>query len=579
MKTKEQYLDEFSRAPLSEEDAQYVQDRNRILKTNQFDSYPSFGTGGMREVVELGTNRLNIYNIARLNYAVSKVFKEKYKDKYPLKAVIGYDSRLTSEAFANLTWNILTQNGYDVFLFRKPTPTPMVSFAVLEIGAVCGIVLTASHNPPQYNGYKVYDQDGSQIIYPMDEKIQHEFLHSKYDQLPPEIHEWLKTPDISDKLELEEQIIDSYLEHLKKEKFVSQKKKDIKILYSPLHGTGGWIFERAFSETKFTNFALLKEQSKPDGNFPHIKSPNPEDHEAYYKLIQEGKKKNYDILLATDPDADRIGCCVLHDNEYVFINGNQTGCLLLDHIARIKAFDMENPYICKTVVTTELQKKIASSYGIETKETLTGFKYIASVLKKDPANYLFGGEESFGYLPVNWIKDKDSVSSGIIISELASQVNLITALEDLYIKHGLYTEILHNIQLKADNPGIKNKIEEKLKDAHSLIGTLLGDRKVKDVIYLQNKKKNDPRKMPVTQDARMLYEQLPEAKLLQLWLEPEGRVTIRPSGTEPKIKVYVSLMHSKKQTKESLTTAKEELAKEASKIYNIFSDLLLRGTI
>ena len=279
--------------------------------------------------------------------------------------------------------------------------------------------------------------------------------------------------------------------------------------------------------------------------------------------------------MATDPDADRIGCAVLHEGNYTFLTGNQIGCLLLNFLVQKKKDSLPAPYICKTIVTTDLQRRIASHYGIETKETLTGFKYIASILEKDAQNYLFGGEESYGYLPVNWVRDKDSVSSGIALAEFADQKDLIDELDEIYLMHGLYHEALFNIKLNESSVGIIEKLKSDLRDMTFFLNQDLFGRKVIDVINL-NKGNGQAHKdfYPVTSEGKKLYDQLPEANVLQIWLEPEGRITIRPSGTEPKIKLYTSLRYSKKINKENMNDAKRELISDVKKISQQFLKLL-----
>ena len=432
--TPEQYYEKFLASPLSAaEKAQLETDKAKLTAERAFDGEPSFGTGGMRAVTGLGTNRLNLQNIGRLNLAVAAYFKK--SGASPLLAM-GYDSRLTSPEFSRLSYHVLTRAGMRVKIFKRPTPTPLLSFAVRELKADCGVVLTASHNPPQYNGYKAYGADGGQIISPVDKDIQQLFLATEYSALPANLHELAETPIPAQDL-MEEEIYAAYMARLKKEVFYQAKPKHARILYSPLHGTGGWLFEKAFKELGYGGFRVLSEQAEPDGNFPTVKSPNPEEPAAFERLLAAAAHPSTgsasgdsvagqapDLLIATDPDADRVGCMLKMENGYHFLTGNQIGSLLLESIARKKTKALAKPYICKTIVTTELQRLIADGYGIKTVETLTGFKYIAEQVAKDPENYLFGGEESFGYLPIHWVRDKDSLSSALALAELAEDENL-----------------------------------------------------------------------------------------------------------------------------------------------------------
>lgn len=574
--TPEQYFEKFLQSPLTAaEKAQLQADKAKLIAERAFDGEPAFGTGGMRAITGLGTNRLNLQNIARLNLAVAKYFKQGKAS--PLLAM-GYDSRLTSPEFSRLSYHILTQNGLRVKIFRRPTPTPLLSYAVRELGADCGVVLTASHNPPQYNGYKAYGADGGQIISPVDKDVQKLFLETGYDVLPANLHE-LAEKAIPEADLIEEEIYQSYISRLKKEIFYTNKPKRARILYSPLHGTGGWLFERAFKELGYDLFSVLPEQAKPDGNFPTVKSPNPEEPAAFERLLAAAKSaadpstgsgQAPDLLVATDPDADRVGAMLKTAAGYHFLTGNQIGSLLLESIARksVRAgHDLsprKNPYICKTIVTTELQRLIADRYGIKTVETLTGFKYIAEQVAKDPENYLFGGEESFGYLPIHWVRDKDSLSSALALAELAEDENLVQALDEIYIRHGLFHELLHSIDL-SKNPALLPETLGKLADPKAFAAKVDFGREVVDILDLRKGAAE-----PKTQACRELKQQLGEADVIQFWLKDYSRLTIRPSGTEPKIKAYLSLMGKQKPTAASLAADKEALKAEAEGILKKF---------
>lgn len=584
--TPEQCYQNFLKSPLSAaEKTQLGQDKQKLIAERAFDGEPSFGTGGMRAITGLGTNRLNIQNIGRLNLAVAEYFK---KTKSSPLLAMGYDSRLTSPEFSRLSYHILTSAGLRVKIFRRPTPTPLLSFAVRELGADCGVVLTASHNPPQYNGYKAYGADGGQIISPVDKDVQKLFLATGFEKLPANLHELAAKP-IPEADLIEEEIYQAYMSRLKKEVFYQAKPKHARILYSPLHGTGGWLFERAFKELGYTTFSVLPEQAEPDGNFPTVKSPNPEEPGAFERLLAAARASTSsatapDLLIATDPDADRVGCMLRVKNPvetqhaasqtgngYHFLTGNQIGSLLLESIARknVRAENLlpqqrKTPYICKTIVTTELQRLIADGYGIKTVETLTGFKYIAEQVARDPENYLFGGEESFGYLPVSWVRDKDSLSSALALAELAEEEDLVQALDEIYIRHGLFDERLHSIDL-SKNPALLPETLGKLADPRVFAEKVDFGRELVDVLDLRKGAAE-----PATQACRELKQQLGEADVIQFWLKDFSRLTIRPSGTEPKIKAYLSLMGKQKPTAASLATDKEALRAEAEGIMKKF---------
>jgi len=561
--TPEQYYQKFLQSPLTTaEKAELEKNKAQLIAERAFDGEPSFGTGGMRALTGLGTNRLNLQNIARLNLAVAEYFKKAKSS--PLLAM-GYDSRLSSPQFSRLSYHILIGQGMRVKIFRRPTPTPLLSFAVRELGADCGVVLTASHNPPQYNGYKAYGADGGQIISPVDKEIQQLFRAIDYAALPANLHELAEKPILEADL-IEEEIYQAYISRLKKEVFYQSKPKSARILYSPLHGTGGWLFERAFKELGYSGFSVLPEQAEPNGNFPTLKSPNPEEPAAFERLLAaaNGAAEKPDLLVATDPDADRVGAMVKTANGYHFLTGNQIGSLLLESIARKKTKSLAKPYICKTIVTTELQRLIAESHGIKTIETLTGFKYIAEQLAKDPENYLFGGEESFGYLPVHWVRDKDSLSSALALAELAEDENLVQALDQLYIRHGLFHELLHSIDL-SKNPTLLPEILGKLADPKAFAAKVDFGRELIDILDLRKGAAE-----PTTPALRELQQELGMADVIQFWLKDFSRLTIRPSGTEPKIKVYLSLMSKEKPTAASLAADKESLKAEAEGILKKF---------
>lgn len=566
--TAETYFEKFLKSPLSKtERVELVKNKTALLSGGAFSGEPAFGTGGMRAVTGLGSNRLNLQNIARLNLAVAAYFM---REKTNPLLVMAYDSRLTSPAFSRLSYHILTHAGMRVKVFKRPTPTPLLSFAVRELAADCGIVLTASHNPPQYNGYKAYGADGGQIVSPVDKEIQKLFLETPFDSLPRDIARLADAPIAADDL-IEEEIYAAYITRLTKEAFYQRKTKRGSILYSPLHGTGGWLFQRAFRELGYDKFRILPEQEKPDGTFPTVKSPNPEERAAFEYLVKAASQDIAtapDILIATDPDADRVGAMVRTKEktnaDYHFLTGNQIGSLLLESIIRKKANLLAKPFICKTIVTTELQRLIAESYRVKTVETLTGFKYIASEIAKDSDNYLFGGEESFGYLPVNWVRDKDSVSSALALTELAEDEDLVSALDALYVKHGLFHELLHSIDL-SKTPELLKATLQKLENPRNFFEKMGVQRKLVDVLDLRTGAGE-----PSTTECRTLKQNLGHADVIQFWLERHSRLTLRPSGTEPKVKVYLSLMSEIKPTHESLADDKVQLKTQAEELLKSF---------
>jgi len=567
--TQEKSYYEFEKAPLSTDDKEYLKENiHALVDKGAFDGHPKFGTGGMREIYGLGSNRLNLYNVSRLNFSLSKVIKDKLQAN--AKIIIGFDSRLSYPILSRLCFDQFTKEGHEVLIFDKPTPTPLVSFAIRYLKAHAGIILTASHNPPEYNGYKVYWNDGAQIVSPIDQLVQQEFDNLSYEKLTSEIHASANN-EIPQQALIKDEVLDAYIEKISTEPFVDTSTKLASILYSPLHGTGAYSFEKVFKAMNFINFKILSSQKEPDGNFPLVKSPNPEDKIAFELLEEQGLKSKTQILIATDPDADRVGCALYDakNNRYEYITGNQIGSLLLESMARKKTSLLKDPYICKTIVTTELQRKIANSYNCRTIETLTGFKFIAEAIEKDPKNYLFGGEESYGYLPISWVRDKDSISSALALCQLASEVDLLEALDEIYLKNGLYLETLHSIKFAAGEVHKKDLLLEKLKDPKKLFAEKIYDRDIIDILDLQENAVE-----PKSNEVKKMYHELPKSLVVQYYLQPEGRVTIRPSGTEPKVKIYISLKYHGSLNKENLGFAKKALQSEIEQTLNFVLEKL-----
>lgn len=557
--------EDYKKAPLTEQERHEIENYD-FENGSAFNALPVFGTGGMRAVVGNGANYLNRYVIARLNMALGQVISQ---EKQNANVIIGYDSRNTSVEFSRISYAVLKSFGLQVKVFKRVIPTPLVSFAIRELNADAGIVITASHNPPEYNGFKVYGNDGAQIVPPMDKKIEKLFADLSFAEIKPQVHGWAQTEVAPEDL-IEDEVMAPYLSKLKTENFVTQTEKKKPILYSPLHGTGAWVFEKVFADLGFTNFSVLESQKEPNGDFPNTKSANPEERLAFEGLVAEGVKNNIPTLIATDPDSDRVGVAVLKEGKYHFLTGNQIGALLLRSIAPTRK--NEKGYIVKTIVTTELQRMIADAYGFETIEVLTGFKYIAEILGNKPANeYIFGGEESYGYLPVSWVRDKDAISSSVAIAELAEKQDLLEILDELHKEHGVYVELLHNIHLKDFGLTVPD-IMNRLSDPASILekksqGNFIGSRKVIDILDFSKEQPS-----PETLKAKELKEKLPAASVIQYWLQPEGRITVRPSGTEPKVKIYLSMRSDIQEN--SLALTRKKLNEEAEQTLKEFLALL-----
>ncbi len=499
-----------------------------------------FGTGGLRGKLGVGTNRMNIYTVGRATQALANYLKKQFQDRAEIKVVIAHDSRINSRLFAETTANIFSNNKIKVFLFESLRPTPELSFAIRELQAQAGVVITASHNPKEYNGYKVYWEDGGQIISPHDKNIMSEMEKLSYDEIE-------FRPDDSFIQIIGKEIDQRFIEEAKKVSIlpeVVKRHKNLKIVYTPLHGTGITLMPLMMEAFGFENLIVVEEQKTPDGNFPTVKSPNPENPEALELALKKAREVNADLVLATDPDADRVGVAVKDSSgEFRLLNGNQVGSLLTYYKLSVlsdKKIIRKNSYIAKTIVTTDLIKQIADSYHIKTYETLTGFKYIADVIRKheDKEYFLLGAEESFGYLLSDFVRDKDAISSSAMIAEvtawaLSQGKTLFDLLIDIYLKYGLYYEVLLT-QIKEGKEG-----EEEIKaimDKYRNSGMLeiAGNKIVMVKDYLAGSSTD-------LTTGKVTNIELPKSNVLQFYMEDGTIISVRPSGTEPKIKYYFSL--------------------------------------
>ncbi|MCP5503136.1 MAG: phospho-sugar mutase [Leptospiraceae bacterium] len=524
-----------------------------------------FGTGGIRGVIGYGMGRMNEYTVGRVALGFCRYLLN--MSKKPV-LVISYDSRRKSTEFASVTAGIAASLGIKVKLFSKLAPTPILSFAVRHYKATGGVMITASHNPPEYNGFKAYLSDGGQLVAPDDKKI--------IDSVN-KIQDWsevklLKKSDpIYKKMvsDVEPEVFEKYKTLVFKSGIYNKKlsendRSSVKVVYSPLHGTGGEYMKGLLTAAGYSKFYFVKEQQKPDGEFPTVKYPNPEEKEALELTIKTSKAKKADIFIATDPDADRLGVGIKRpDGEYELLNGNQVGSIMCAYLAeKVKESKTKTKYhIFKTIVTTDLQENIAKKNGVACKNVLTGFKFIAEQMaaldEKKEDKFLFGGEESYGYLPVEFVRDKDSLSSALLILEILSEKkDILTYLDEVYMKYGLFMESLKSITMKGSEGQKKIVDSMEILRNTDLIGKQLGTRKVSAFIDYKNKVvKGDAKKS--------IFSGMPSSNVIQLKMEGNGRITIRPSGTEPKVKVYGSYESLQKpSSKEEITTLKESLLKE-----------------
>ena len=498
-----------------------------------------FGTGGMRGILGVGTNRMNKYTVGFATQGLANYLIKCCKQN--IKVAISFDSRNHSTEFAQIAANILAANDIQVFLFDSLRPTPELSFAVRHLQCNAGIMITASHNPKEYNGYKVYWNDGGQLVPPHDKNVINEVNKIKsLDQV-----KWDGRPDL---IRMIGKDIDNvYLTKIKRLTLNPEtvaEAKDLCIVYTPLHGTGISVVPKALSDFGFKNVHIVEEQAVTDGNFPTVKSPNPEEHAALELAIAKAKKVNADIVLATDPDADRVGIAVRCGNgDYQLFNGNQTATLLFHYVlSQTNINPLENNFfVVKTIVTTDLINQIATDYNVECFDVLTGFKYIAEKIREFEGSkqFLVGGEESYGYLIGDFVRDKDAVSACCLIAEMTAYYktiyhrSLIDQLELLYNQYQYFKEDM--VSLTEPGEAGMQAIQQRMSDLREQSPkTLCKQPVVKILDYKAQRSYNT-----ITKTSDQI--ELPVSNVLQFITSDGSKVTVRPSGTEPKIKFYFSV--------------------------------------
>lgn len=497
-----------------------------------------FGTGGLRGILGVGTNRMNKYTVGFATQGLANYLIKCFKEN--IKVAISFDSRNFSTEFAQIAANILAANEIQVYLFDSLRPTPELSFAVRHLQCNAGIMITASHNPKEYNGYKVYWNDGGQLVPPHDKNVIAEVNKIKeVDQV-----KWDGRPDLI--RSIGKDIDNVYLTLIRRlslhPEAVAAAKK-FSIVYTPLHGTGISVVPQALADFGFNNVHIVEEQAVTDGNFPTVKSPNPEEHAALELAIEKAKKVKADIVLATDPDADRVGIAVRReDGEYQLFNGNQTATLLFHYMLSQTKINLENNlFVVKTIVTTDLIDEIASDYNVECFNVLTGFKYIAEKIRQNEGKkqFLVGGEESYGYLVGDFVRDKDAVSACCLIAEMAAyymintKKSLIDVLGDLYRQYQYYKEDM--VSLTEPGEAGMQAIQQRMSDLREQYPRELGGQQV---VRVHDYKTQHTCNMLSTTDDRI---ELPVSNVLQFLTADGSKVTVRPSGTEPKIKFYFSV--------------------------------------
>ncbi|RHX86627.1 phospho-sugar mutase [Leptospira stimsonii] len=513
------------------------------LEVEAFSVPLEFGTGGMRGRLGNGIGRMNEYTVGRAALGFVSYLAKKNKKA---SIVIAYDSRRRSQEFAEVTAGIAASLGVKVVLFKEVTPTPLLSYAIRYYKASGGVVITASHNPPDYNGFKAYLADGGQLVPPDDKKIISSI---------ESISDWNQISILSPKDATYKKFVTtagkdcfaSYKKELAKAGILSSilKPKDrssLKVVYSPLHGTGGKSMKELLNGFGYKNVFLVPEQKDPDGEFPTVKFPNPEEPEAMELSRKFAISKDAHAFIATDPDADRLGIGVQNGKgNYTLLNGNQIGSIMAAYLCERYAASKKKKkkaVLVKTIVTTDLQEIIAKKNKVKYKNVLTGFKFIAQVMAKlDKSKtdfFLFGGEESFGYLPVSFVRDKDSLSSALLLLEiLTEKKDLLSYMDEIYLRYGLFQESLKSLTLEGSAG--KEKIQKSLDSLRTsdLLGKRIHQRKIVGILdYKTQTAKGSA--------SKTAFSGCPSSDVIQVILEGNAKLTIRPSGTEPKIKIYSS---------------------------------------
>ena len=497
-----------------------------------------FGTGGMRGIMGVGDNRINKYTLGKNTQGLSNYLKKQFP-KQEIKVAIAYDCRNNSKTLAKIVANVFSANDIQVYLFSDLRPTPELSFAVRHLDCQCGIVLTASHNPPEYNGYKVYWEDGGQLVPPQDKEIVAEINRLKYSEIKFEVNHNLISY-------IDKEVDEAFAKaSIKNGSFGMPQgiKNNLNIVFTSLHGTSITMVPKVLQEAGYKNVSIVKEQALPDGDFPTVKSPNPEEPEALKMAIDLAIKQNADIVVGTDPDCDRLGIAVKNTNgEYTLLNGNQA-MLIKTHFL-LEKWKKENrlngkQFVASTIVSTPMIQKIAENYKVIYKEGLTGFKWIAKMIKDFPElEHIGGGEESFGYLVGDFVRDKDAVTATLLICEIAAQTkqnggNLLSYLDELYLKYGYYQEHLISI-VKKGKKGAE-EISQMMKNFRENPYTEIAGQKV---VRIEDYQKSESRDL--VNNTNILID-IPKSNVIIFYTEDGSKIAMRPSGTEPKIKFYISV--------------------------------------
>ena len=550
----------------------YLMDNDMKELTESFYKDLEFGTGGLRGIMGEGTNRMNVYTVGAATQGLANYLKKNFAGE-TVRVAVAHDSRNNSRMFAERVADIFASNGFDVFLFDDLRPTPELSFAIRELKCHSGVVITASHNPKEYNGYKAYWNDGAQVTSPHDVNI-----IAEVEKITD--NSQVMTGAAGDRITiLGEEFDKIYLDRIKRDVQLSPesvaKYSDMKIVYTPLHGAGMRLVPASLRNFGFTNIIMVPEQAVIDGNFPTVESPNPEERKTMAMAMELGRKEGADLVLATDPDSDRIGVALRNGKgEYVLLNGNQTLALLMSYQLTRWAERGEldgKQYVVKTIVTSQMANAVAEHFGVKCYDCLTGFKYIAKIIRENEGKtkYIGGGEESFGYLAGDYVRDKDAVSACALAAEAAAWakdtmgLTLYEWLQELYVKYGFFREGLVSVVRKGKEGAEEIQrmmVDFRANPPKALAGSQVV--KVRDYKSLEETDLATGAKTPIEQDS---------SNVLQ-WITADGTiVSVRPSGTEPKIKFYFGV----KEPLASVADYDKVLAELDAKIETIKKDLKL----
>lgn len=546
-------------------------DGNETELSDAFYRDLEFGTGGLRGLIGTGTNRMNKYTIGTATQGLANYLKLTYPTG-EIRVAVAHDSRNKSGEFAQITADVFSANGIKVYLFPELRPTPELSFAVRELNCHSGVVITASHNPKEYNGYKAYWNDGGQLTPPHDKNV---IAEVRKIQSVDDV-KFNTDPDLIT-------ILDDSMDRKYREKILTnvvfpdviQRQKALKIVFTPIHGTGITQVPQVLELMGFTNVHIVQAQATPDGNFPTVVYPNPEEHEAMSLALQQAAELDADLVLATDPDADRVGIAVKnHHGQWQLMNGNQTGSLIIYYL--LQAWKQAGKitgkeFVSKTIVTTDLIDKMAADYGVDCPNVLTGFKYIAAKIREYEGvkQFIAGGEESYGYLVGDFVRDKDAIASCAIIAELVAYakdrgISLFDMLQEMYVKYGFYYETLISLTKKGQSGAEEIKwMMNNLRN--NLPQTVAGSPVVRLIDYEQRQDKN-------MLDGTVREPELEKSDVVQFITADGTKVSARPSGTEPKIKFYVSV-NEPLARKEDFDAVMEKLK---AKVESIVRELGLR---